>query len=181
MTQDTVSHKQEKVMIFVTVGTHEQPFDRSIREVDRLCMENTITEDVVMQTGYSTCQPHAACCKSEAFFAYDKMQELMRQADIVITHGGPASFIAPLQMGKVPIVVPRQSRYQEHVNDHQLLFCREVDKRQKTILLVEDIGQLGDTMLRYDELVRACKVAEQGNNAAFCSRINDMVQELCKG
>ena len=28
-------------------------------------------------------------------------------ARIVITHGGPASFIVPLQVGKTPIVVPR--------------------------------------------------------------------------
>lgn len=45
---------------------------------------------------------------------------------IVITHGGPASFIMPLQIGKTPIVVPRQHQFNEHVNDHQVEFARNV-------------------------------------------------------
>lgn len=38
-------------MIFVTVGTHEQPFNRLIQEVDRLKRENIIKDEVQMQTG----------------------------------------------------------------------------------------------------------------------------------
>ena len=30
-------------MIFVTVGTHEQPFDRLIQQVDALCADGTLT------------------------------------------------------------------------------------------------------------------------------------------
>ena len=36
---------------------------------------------------------------------YDQMLENVEKADIVITHGGPSSFIMPLQIGKIPIVV----------------------------------------------------------------------------
>ena len=41
-------------MIFVTVGTHEQPFNRLIQKVDELKKEGVITEDVIIQTGFST-------------------------------------------------------------------------------------------------------------------------------
>ena len=41
-------------MIFVTVGTHEQPFDRLIRKVDELKENGIIQEDVIIQTGFST-------------------------------------------------------------------------------------------------------------------------------
>ena len=41
-------------MIFVTVGTHEQPFNRLIEEIDRLRQEGVITDEVQMQTGYCT-------------------------------------------------------------------------------------------------------------------------------
>ena len=34
-------------MIFVTVGTHEQPFDRLIQQVDALCADGTLTEEEV--------------------------------------------------------------------------------------------------------------------------------------
>ena len=37
-------------MIFVTVGTHEQPFNRLIQKVDELKKDGVITEDVIIQT-----------------------------------------------------------------------------------------------------------------------------------
>ena len=47
-------------MIFVTVGTHEQPFDRLIQYVDQLKKEKVIEEDIVMQTGFGAYRP--SCC-----------------------------------------------------------------------------------------------------------------------
>lgn len=44
-------------MIFVTVGTHEQPFNRLIQEVDHLVETGVIKEEVFIQTGYSTYEP----------------------------------------------------------------------------------------------------------------------------
>lgn len=38
-------------MIFVTVGTHEQPFNRLIKKVDELKRDGIIQEDVIIQTG----------------------------------------------------------------------------------------------------------------------------------
>ena len=38
-------------MIFVTVGTHEQPFNRLVQEIDNLKRDGVITEDVIMHTG----------------------------------------------------------------------------------------------------------------------------------
>ena len=55
---------------------------------------------------------------------------------LILTSGGPASFIMPLQIGKTPIVVPRQHQYNEHVNDHQVEFARNVAQRMGTIIPV---------------------------------------------
>ena len=93
-------------MIFVTVGTHEQPFNRLIQTIDQIKEKGIIKEDVIMQTGFCTYEPRY--CKWESMVPYEKMVEYTRQARIVVTHGGPASFIMPLQMGKIPVVVPRQ-------------------------------------------------------------------------
>ena len=41
-------------MIFVTVGTHEQPFNRLIQKVDELKKDGVITEDVIIQTGFES-------------------------------------------------------------------------------------------------------------------------------
>ena len=72
---------------------------------------------------------------------------------ISITHGSPASFIMPLQIGKTPIVVPRQFRFDEHVNDHQVEFARNVAQRMGTIIPVEDIETLEKVFTEYDQIV----------------------------
>ena len=111
-------------MIFVTVGTHEQPFNRLIQKVDELKHDGIIKDDVIIQTGFSTYEPKY--CQWSKLIPYQQMVKNVADARIVITHGGPASFIMPLQIGKTPIVVPRQHRFNEHVNDHQVEFARNV-------------------------------------------------------
>lgn len=44
-------------MIFVTVGTHEQPFNRLVQTIDELKRDGVITDNVIMQTGFSTYEP----------------------------------------------------------------------------------------------------------------------------
>ena len=163
-------------MIFVTVGTHEQPFDRLVRHIDELKGQGVITEDVFIQTGYTDYEPQH--CQWSKLLPYSNMEKYVREARIVITHGGPSSFIMPLQIGKTPIVVPRQEKFGEHVNDHQLNFALEVEKRQKTILVVQDIDQLSDMIANYETRVRCLSGTLQSNNEIFIKRFRALVEEL---
>ena len=129
-------------MIFVTVGTHEQPFNRLIKEVDRLVENGIIKDEVFIQTGYSTYEPKF--CKWSSLISFDKMNELMQTSDIIITHGGPATFMSAIANGKKPIVVPRQEKYDEHVNDHQVDFAQQVKEKYDSIEVVTEISELGD-------------------------------------
>ena len=150
-------------MIFVTVGTHEQPFNRLVQEIDNLKRDGIITEDVIMQTGYSTYEPKY--CKWDKLIPYKQMVKNVEDARIVITHGGPTSFIMPLQIGKTPIVVPRQHKFDEHINDHQVEFARNVAERMGTIIPVEDIEQLGKIITDYDDIVAGMGQGMSSNNA----------------
>ena len=67
----------------------------------------------------------------------------------------------PLQIGKTPIVVPRQHQFNEHVNDHQVEFARNVAQRMGTIIPVEDIETLGDIITNYDQIVAGIRQAQQ--------------------
>ena len=163
-------------MIFVTVGTHEQPFNRLVEAVDMLAQQGILTEEVIIQTGYSTYTPQH--CKWQNLFPYAQMEEMVRQARIVVTHGGPASFMMPLQMGKVPVVVPRQHRFGEHVNDHQMEFCKALSQRQGNLLLVEDIADLSRVLTEYDVLAARCAGCADSNNAAFNARFGQLMEEL---
>lgn len=163
-------------MIFVTVGTHEQQFDRLIRKVDELKRDGAFQDEVIMQTGFSTYEPKF--CTWSRLIPYQEMIKNVAGARIVITHGGPASFIMPLQIGKIPIVVPRQKRFDEHVNDHQLEFARNVAARMGTIIPVEDIDTLGDVISRYDELVEGMGHGMESHNKKFNEDLEQLVQGL---
>lgn len=106
------------------------------------------------------------------------MVKNVADARIVITHGGPASFIMPLQVGKTPIVVPRQQKFNEHVNDHQVEFARNVTKRMGTIIDVEDIETLGDIITNYDKIVAGLGHGMSSNNAKFNEGLERLVNKL---
>ena len=166
-------------MIFVTVGTHEQPFNRLIKKIDELKESGIIQEDVIIQTGFSTYEPKH--CQWSKLIPYQQMIKNVADAHIVITHGGPASFIMPLQIGKTPIVVPRQHQLNEHVNDHQVEFARNVEKRMGTIIPVEDIEELGDVITNYDQLVAKMEHGLSSNNAQFNKKLEMLVNSIFEG
>lgn len=163
-------------MIFVTVGTHEQPFDRLVEKIDQLKGNHVIEDDVVIQSGYSNYQPKY--CKSFPFLPYDEMEQYVKEAKIVITHGGPSSFIMPLQLHKVPVVVPRQKQFNEHVNNHQVDFCNAVKERQKNILVVEDIDQLEQILNQYDEIVSRMNITTVNHNKLFNEAFEKEIEKL---
>lgn len=163
-------------MIFVTVGTHEQPFNRLIQKIDELKKNGTIQDDVIIQTGYSNYEPQY--CEWSKLIPYEQMVKNVADARIVITHGGPASFIMPLQIGKIPIVVPRQHQFNEHVNNHQVEFARNVAQRMKTIIVVEDIESLADTITEYDKIIVELADKINSNNSKFNCDFEKMVYEL---
>lgn len=159
-------------MIFVTVGTHEQQFNRLIRKIDELKRDGIITEDVFMQTGYCTYQPQF--CKWESLISYKDMLTKVKEARIVITHGGPATFLMPLQEKKIPIVVPRKLQYDEHVNDHQVEFAKFIEERQGNIIVVEDINDLENTIINYNTNKEESLVS---NNELFNSKIQTILEK----
>ena len=163
-------------MIFVTVGTHEQQFNRLLKYIDQLVINGVITEDVIMQTGFSTYEPR--CCRWSKLFPYSEMQKNIREARIVITHGGPSSFIAPLQMGKIPIVVPRKKEFGEHVNNHQVTFCKQVAERNGNILVAESVAELGKMIGNFEDLAAGLPNGMKSNNLNFCNGLQALVKEI---
>lgn len=154
-------------MIFVTVGTHEQPFNRLLKEVDNLIEKGVIKDDVFAQIGYSDYVPKHY--KYTKFLDYDEMQNYFKNASIVITHGGPSSFMEAIKLKKVPIVVPRQEKYGEHVNNHQLIFCKELEKRKFPLILVDDVSLLKNGILNL--MQNENEIAFDFNNDSFCDEL----------
>ena len=166
-------------MIFVTVGTHEQPFNRLIECVDNLKRDGLIKDDVIMQTGYSTYEPQF--CAWKMLYPYHEMLRLVEQARIVITHGGPSSFLMPLQIGKIPIVVPRRHEFNEHVNDHQVAFANAVAERMGTITVVDEMDKLGSMIRNYEAMLHEIAGELKSNNARFNEELDRIASDMFKG
>lgn len=111
-------------MIFVIMGMEVHPFDRLARAVDELQAAGTVGEDFLIQLGSCTYEPRRA--RFERYLSFGQVCENVRAASVVITHAGAGSTLVCLQQGKHPIMVPRASRFGEHVDEHQFPFARKL-------------------------------------------------------
>ena len=164
-------------MIFVTVGTHEQGLERLLVELDNLIENGSIKEEVFAQIGYSSYKPRNYQYKK--MIGYSEMDSYVQKARIVITHGGPGSIFHPLQYGKIPIVVPRDPNFNEHVDNHQILFTKRLESNSK-LIGVYNIKELGNSIINYEKLQSKCKIDKNGNNLfiqKFKNLINSMLIE----
>lgn len=169
-------------MIFVTVGTHEQPFDRLVKEIDNLIHLGAIKEDVFIQTGYCLYKPQY--CKYSEFLPFDTMMSYLKNTDCIITHGGTGSIMLALYHNKIPVVFPRQKKFNEHIDDHQVLFTKTLEQKKK-IIAVYDSSNLEMTIRKYNELTN--EILDQYNiesndilskSTLFSQKINDICMNL---
>ena len=161
-------------MIFVTVGTHEQQFDRLVKAVDALKRDGLIEDQIFIQTGYSIYEP--TFCDHARFLSYTEMRSYFVEADVIITHGGPSSFIEAIIAGKQPVVVPRKEEFGEHVNNHQEDFVRIVAERQGGIIPVYDIADLLSSINRARSFMDVPTF--MSHNAKFCEELNRLIEGL---
>ncbi|GEQ62379.1 glycosyltransferase family 28 [Vagococcus lutrae] len=171
-------------MIFVTVGTHEQKFDRLINEIFSLINKKIIKENVFIQYGYSSPIENNDLVHGEKLLSQKKLTQYSLDCNIPITHGGPASFMFFLKENKVPIVVPRQEKYEEHINNHQLDFCKKIEKEGFPIIVIEDIKKLEDAIINYEKLSYEYlndNNSKFGNTKAFNQKLYKEINKMIEG
>jgi beta-1,4-N-acetylglucosaminyltransferase len=103
-------------MILVTVGTHVIGFDRLVKKMDEIA--STIHEEVIIQIGNTKYKPKYT--KYFTFKDYQEMEQLIKEARVIVTHGGAGTILVALAQGKTVISVPRLKEYNEVLVDHQL-------------------------------------------------------------
>ncbi|WP_455537658.1 glycosyltransferase [Terrisporobacter sp.] len=161
-------------MIFITVGTHEQGIDRLLKEIDRLIEEKIIKDKVFAQIGYSVYKPKNF--QYEKMIGYDEMEEMVSKSNIVITHGGPGSIFQVIQQNKVPIVFPRNPKYKEHVDNHQILFTKKMEEQGKIIGIYET-KDLEKVLASYDTFIKKCKV-DVPAHIDFIQQFDTLINEI---
>jgi UDP-N-acetylglucosamine transferase subunit ALG13 len=126
-------------MIVVTVGTHEQPFDRLVRAAAALELD-----DMLVQYGTSTL-PHG---RGEwvDFLSFDELEERARGARAFVCHAGVGSIVLARRCGHRPIVMARRPELGEHVDEHQLSLTRRLGEAG-LVTVVEDDASLAAAIL----------------------------------
>jgi len=130
-------------MIFVTVGTHTQGFNRLLKEIDKLAARKKIRRRVLAQTGHSTYEPTSI--EWFRFTTPTGFKKLCEKSKIIVTHAGAGNTITALSSNRPVVVVPRLRKFGESVDDHQLQLTKKLEKEGK-IIGVYDIGDLGKSI-----------------------------------
>jgi UDP-N-acetylglucosamine transferase subunit ALG13 len=161
-------------VILVTVGTHEDPFDRLVVAAEALARR--VDEPVVVQGGPSlvptpSCERHATLTPTE-------LAAQIRAARLVVLHGGPSTLAEVLDAGVPAVVVPRDPTRGEHVDDHQIRWASSLADR---ITVVVDPADLPDVVVggRWrlpDPSLRRSAV----RTAEFCAGLDAVLDDVLR-
>lgn len=130
-------------MILVTLGTQQQQFTRLLDYIEN----SKIKDEIIVQAGHT--KYNSKKMKIFDFIDYDRMDEYVEKADLIITHGGTGSITGPLKKGKVVIACARKSEFGEHVDDHQEQIV-DIFSEEGYILKLDENIKLSD-------LIKKCK------------------------
>ncbi|WP_218013614.1 glycosyltransferase [Georgenia sp. 311] len=115
--------------VVVTLGTMRRyGFRRALEAVLRALPQVLAPDaEVLWQVGVTDCSGLPLDGRAEVPAA--ELRRAIADADLVVAHAGIGSCLTALDAGRTPVVLPRRRSEGEHVDDHQELIARELDRR----------------------------------------------------
>lgn len=160
------------LMILVTLGTQDKSFKRLLDAIQKQIDAGNIKDRVVVQAG---------CTKYESpdmeifdLIDRDKFADLIKECDLLITHGGVGSILTGLKNNKKIIAAPRLAKYHEHINDHQLQIIEKFDQ-SGYILPLYDFDKL-DSVLKKVKTFKPHKY--KSNTSNMIKLIEDYIDKF---
>lgn len=146
-------------LVYVTVGNHDQPFDRLIAEMDTLAQRHGF--ELVMQTGCSGYRP--ARGEARPFFPRERAEELVRAATAVVGHAGIGTVISARRHGTPLVICPRRRARGEHFNDHQAEICGELSREPRPgVAVAPEPGDIETPLMEFLRAGRRFEPATPG-------------------
>lgn len=159
-------------MIFIILGSQKFQFNRLLKEVDKLIEEGILKDEVFAQIGYSDYKPTNFDFKD--FLDKDDFTFMLQKANLVITHGGTGAIIGAVKKGKKVIVVPRLSKYGEHVDDHQIQLIKEFEGMG----IIEPCYDIEDLPKAYNICIGKKYNAYESNTNTIINSIEEFIREV---
>jgi UDP-N-acetylglucosamine transferase subunit ALG13 len=162
------SSSEGSPLVFVTVGTDHHPFHRLIGWIDGWLQAGAKEHArALVQSGTSSVPRFA---EHHEYLEYPQMEAAVAQAVAVVTHGGPGSVMMCRWVGKKPIVVPRRHDLGEHVDDHQVAFCRRMAEEGEI--------HLAETEARFRELLDQVVQGEISSAAVANGQVGEAIERF---
>ncbi len=163
------------VLIFVTVGSRNYPFDRLFKALDKLYDEGVLTDKMFAQTGTSAYQPRNF--EYRDFISQEEFLEKVKQADIVVSHGASGSIMKALNADKKVIAVTRLEKYGEHINDHQIQ-NNEAFRDNGYVLMADlELNDLGECFQKIHSGTDGLRPWKNKDPMAIVNMIDRFIQE----
>lgn len=156
-------------MIFVTVGT-QLAFDRLIEAVD-VWAGNNPGETVFAQIGPGDYKPKN--CTFADFVPPDKANDLIRNADLIISHAGMGSILTALKYQKPILVLPRKASLGEHRNEHQLATAKWLG-RKPGVFVADEANDIATILGSRSQLKSGDGISEYAE-PAFTQRLSSFI------
>jgi len=136
-------------MILILLGTQHNEFTRLLQEVEECIDNGLIKERVVVQAGFTKYKTD----KMKIFDMISKeiLDNLIDEANIIITHGGVGSIVMAMKKHKKVIAVPRLHQFNEHVNDHQRQIINIFNEKKYLVGIqnVEDLPEALEKVINF--------------------------------
>ena len=127
-------------MILVTLGTQDKKFYRLLEALEDKINQHLIKDEVIVQAGCSS-DFKSKSMKIFDLIPMDEFDDMIKKCDILITHGGVGSIITGLKNNKKVIAAARLSKYNEHVNDHQIQLLTSFEK-EGYLIYMHDLSDI---------------------------------------
>ena len=113
-------------MIFVILGTQDKPFSRLLNALEKEIKKENIKEKVIVQAGSTKYK--SKYMEIHDYLDMKSFNKYINDADYIITHGGVGAILDSIKKNKKVLVVPREQKYDEHENDHQIQITERFTK-----------------------------------------------------
>lgn len=158
-------------MIFITVGSQKFQFNRLLKEIDVLIENKIIKEEVFAQIGYSDYIPKNF--KYVDFLNQEEFNLKIKESSLVITHAGTGVIINALKNDKKVIGVPRLSKFNEHVDDHQIQLIDEFT----SLNFIEGVYEMNDL----SDKIRKVKSKKYNKYVSNTEQILESINNFIEG
>lgn len=129
----------ESPLVLVTMGTNSYPFPRLIAALEKLDIYHDPNVRWFIQTGGFEVSLKPANGEVVDMVGKDKMDELVKESSLVISHCGVGSINQMLVYQKKVIFVPRLEQFGEFSDDHQLQIAKELSNSNMTVIYPDEL------------------------------------------